>query len=781
MKSILNSAASLTAICIFFPQAALAQDAGSAAVSDNYDVNTIIVTAQKRAQSINDVGLAITALSGDILRDRQINSLSDLSQIVPGLQFTTSGSNTPVYTLRGIGFYETTLGAYPSVSVYLDEAPLPFPVLSTNTAFDLERVEVLKGPQGTLFGNNSTGGAVNYIAAKPTDSLEAGGSIGYGRFETFQGEMFVSGPLSDKVKVRLAGKAVHSGDWQRGYTIPDTNGKTEVYAGRMLIDFEPSDRLKFQFNLNGWVDKSDPQAPQYSEFRRNFPGAPTPVEFYPLAPKTPRAADFTTALDPHADNKFWQAIFRGDLELSDSIALTSLTAYFRYNQDMAFDGDGVALEDFDIGNFGGKARGFSQELRLSNSAADAVRWTIGANYSRDTASDDYTLLYRDSSILTGSGVGESGFRSSQKMKNYAAFASVEADVGEFTFKAGGRYTEAKRSASSCFYVNADNPFLANFQGIYQFLSDSLRAQNGLPAAGPIPSDGCYTINTTGILGNPPDYRPGEFLGRLNENSFSFRAGVDWKPSRNTLAYLNVAKGYKAGSFPSAGAATFDQLKGVKQESLMTYEAGVKATALRGALQVNASAFYYDYKDKQLRSKLVDPIFGLLDALVNIPRSEVKGAELEVTAYPTEGLMLYGNFAYIDSKIKRFVGYSGAGVFADFRGSAFPYAPKYSLNGGFQYDFPASEGLKMFVGGDVTVRSDTTAIIGDAPGYEIEDYTLLDVRAGIEDADERWKLTVWGKNITNEYYWNNVANYYDTLARFTGRPATYGVTLAFRLR
>src|SRR3546814_1717680 len=142
----------------------------------------IVVTANKREQNLNDVGATITALSGDQLDERRITSLEDIAATVPDLSFAASTANTPIYTLRGIGFNESSLGVYPAVSVYIDQAPLPFPALASHSAYDLDRIEVLKGPQGTLFGQNSTGGAINYIAARPTERFEAGGDIRFGRF-----------------------------------------------------------------------------------------------------------------------------------------------------------------------------------------------------------------------------------------------------------------------------------------------------------------------------------------------------------------------------------------------------------------------------------------------------------------------------------------------------------------------------------------------------------------------------------------------------------------------
>src|SRR5712671_4762168 len=226
----------------------------------------IIVTANKREESINKVGLTIKALSGAQLEQQHVASLEGLAGAVPGLTFTQTDSNTPVYTLRGIGFYDTTLGAYPSVSVYLDQAPLSFPVLTTQTLFDIERVEVLKGPQGTLFGNNATGGAINYIAAKPTRDFKAGVSLDYSRFNTFTTDAYISGPLTENLLGRLAVKVESGNGWQQSISRPgDTNGAPKNYAVRLLLDWHPLEALRIQTDLNAWLDRTQPPAAQFVE------------------------------------------------------------------------------------------------------------------------------------------------------------------------------------------------------------------------------------------------------------------------------------------------------------------------------------------------------------------------------------------------------------------------------------------------------------------------------------------------------------------------------------
>ena len=188
--------------------------AGEEAPGNAPGAGEIIVTANKRQQSINDVGLTIQAAAADTLASRGIKDVSDLGKLVPGFIATQSTFATPIYTLRGIGLYDSTIGASPAVAIYTDEISRNYPIMSDALNLDIERVEVLKGPQGTLFGQSSTGGAINYIVAKPTNTLKAGFDASYERFGKVDVSGFVSGPISDTLKFRLAVKAIEGGTWQ---------------------------------------------------------------------------------------------------------------------------------------------------------------------------------------------------------------------------------------------------------------------------------------------------------------------------------------------------------------------------------------------------------------------------------------------------------------------------------------------------------------------------------------------------------------------------------------
>lgn len=792
---------SSVAVAALVSGAALAQDAAPPAPAPEQaapaaarqrmsanEVGEIVVTAQKREQKLNDVGLAVTAISGQEFQERRITTLADIAQVVPGLTFSNSASNTPVYTLRGVGFNDTTLGAYPDVSVYLDEAPLPFPVMTKLTAFDLERVEVLKGPQGTLFGNNATGGAINYIAAKPTNSLQAGATASYGRFNTIDGEGYVSGPLTSTLTARASGKVTVGDGWQRSFTTGEKTGKTRNYAGRLQLTWTPTDTLRVALNANGWKEKGEPLALQLIDVRN--PGPANPVTNAPRAPSNARDADFSSNIDPHLNNRLWQTIGRVDFDVTDALTVTSLTSYTDYKQDMAFDGDGTIQNNADFAFFGGGIKSFSQELRLANSGSGPLKFIAGLNYSSDKSRDTSEPLYPDSTINTGTapflgGIFRSGFRANQNMKNYAAFANAEYEMGDLTFKGGVRYTESKRKANSCFFgVPTDNANLP-FAPLYTFFANLLRSQAGLSPITVTPQQalGCLTIDNTGLLGAAPTFLPGEFVGKLNENNVSFRAGLDYKPRPGLLFYANVAKGYKAGSFPSVAASTTQQSQPVKQESLMSYEAGFKASLIDRMLQANGAFFFYDYRDRQIRSKLLDPNFGLLDALVNVPKSRVTGFELELTARPTRGLTTYANVTYLDAKVRSYTGINpetGAPG-QNFDGARLPYTPKYQVGAGTSYEFALNDNLEAFAGADLNFRSQTSAFIGASRTYNIRDYTTVDARIGIRDPGDKWSVQVWGKNVFNSYYWDNVAFFFDTVTRWPARPATYGATVSFKFQ
>lgn len=823
-----------------FAQAATSETANPsekpASVANDSDVGEIVVTANKREQNLSKVGLTISAMSGDDLVRQRVSDVSDLAKVTPGLTYAPTANSTPVYTLRGVGFFETTLSAYPDVATYIDQAPLPLPVMSALTAFDLERVEVLKGPQGTLFGNNATGGAINFVAAKPTADFTAGAEFSYGRFNTIEASGFISGPITDTLRARLAIKSVNGDDWQKSYTrieggvpaeylaigVPDspdkkqdTIGKRDNIAARFLLDWEASDRLKFSLNINGWRDQSDPVTPQYQEPRLQNevgaagPGGVVPADYhaliYPVAPNNARYADWSPNLRPFTDNKFWQAALRADYEIMDDHTLTSITSYASLRFLNATNGSGMAFEAQDIHQAYGRAKSFSQELRLSNSAGNVVRYTLGANYEHTTALEALDLYLNGITAHVVNGFNGNQYGSDQTMNNYAAFGNLEYDVTPtVTLKGGIRQTKAKRTALQRGVYEIPGFFAPGAFGINSLTTFFNLAYAQIYGVGTVPTlvpGQSLTIDNRGFnIADPASSVPvdpntflktGNPAGKLNENSTSWSLGVNYTPTPELLLYLNASKGYKAGSFPTLAGAIYDAYAPVSQEALLDIEGGFKAQLLDRKLSINAAAFYYDYSNKQLRAKFVDPIFGALDKLLNVPKSTIKGVEIDINARPTDGLTLSAAATYLDAKVKRYEGVIGSHLenglrvadTASFKGVRLPFAPKFQFAIRADYEFPLSDQINANAGVGVTGQSKSIGSLyllpEDKEAFKIPNYALVDLTAGISSSDGRWRLGVWGKNVFNKYYWTNVIQAYDNLMRYPGRPSEYGLVVGFK--
>ncbi len=773
---------------------AYAQDAAPAASANDADYGEIVVTANKRAQSINDVGLSITAETGDTLLQRGISSPTDLGKIVPGLTVQPSPFNTPVYTLRGVGFYETTLSAAPTVAVYTDEVALPFSATTRGAAFDIERVEVLKGPQGTLFGQNTTGGAINYIVAKPTDKFSAGADASFGRFATTDVQGFVSGPLADTVKGRIAVRTIQSGTWQKSYTRSDDLGKQNMLQGRILLDWQASDKLKFELNANGWRDKGDTQAAQLIEdtcgaSTAGTCGSPDATNFrnYPRSPRNARAADWGYGIfgrRPQRDDRFYQLSLRGDLELNDNLTLTSITAYSDYKTDSVQDFDGSTYFSVDT-NTTGYIKDISQEVRISGTY-DRVNFILGGNYNKSKTFD--RLFYNFSEgpssnplyMIPGAARGLLTFNySDQDVKNVAVFGNVEFKVTpELTLLAGARYTDSKRSFEGCTNDFGGgtatwwNQIFATRDNLGNITSYNTNVQPG----------GCLTFTKT----FPVIFDPAVF-DNLNEDNVSWNIGLNYKTPGDTLLYTRVSRGYKSGSFPTASVASYTGYVPVKQESVTAYELGAKGPLLGRALEYAVAGFYYDYQDKQLRGRKPDAVFGTLDGLVQIPKSRIWGVEASITARPIEGLRLNVGGTYIDTKITEFEGYDAFGVLANFAGQKFPYAPKVTIVADAEYKTALSGNADGYFGISATHNSKSTTALANTttqyvtadPRFIMKAYTLVDLRAGVEFPGSNVRAGVYVRNVGNVYYWTNTQDNLASISRFAGMPRTYGLQVSWR--
>ncbi|WP_232494836.1 TonB-dependent receptor [Novosphingobium kaempferiae] len=780
-------------------QAAQEQDAG---------IGDIIVTAQKRSQNLNDVGMSIAAIGSEQINTRGIARPEDLTKIVPSLTVTSDYRDTPVYTLRGVGFFEQTLAAAPTVSMYVDQVPLVFPILARGAALDLERLEVLKGPQGTTFGQNSTGGLINYIAAKPTADFSAGLDWGYARFGQFDANAFVSGPIATDVSIRVAGATTQGGAWQKSATRDDTLGDQNFTRGRVILDAQPSSDLKLSLMVNGWIDKGDTFAGRALEELTTTGNTISPevgvsIAAQRLHPRDPRIADWTPGAALRHDDWFIQGSLRADYDLLSNVQLTSITAYSDFSRDSEVDGDGTSAADF-VQKTSGRIRDFYQELRGSGEFLDKrMHLNAGVSYQRSKIAD----IYMQQQNPAGGGLQVSPFgafllddpKGFTRISTLAAFASGDYQFSDrLQVEAGVRYTSSRTHYRGCTADGGDGG-LANIVGSIQ---EQVLGRARTTAPGE-----CITLNDAPDAVPADQFASGFYEDDLDQDNVSWRANLNWKPfADDKLLYANVSRGYKAGSFVMTGANLSSQLAPVRQERLTAYELGFKLPIAGRSVQINGAAFYYDYKGKQIRGRFVN-IFGVLERLSNIPRSDILGAEGQVLLRPFEGLSASANATYVRSRVRSNPDGSDYTTFPSrahdpaaavpVTGMSFPFTPKFSASADIGYDWAVSDGLKASIGASLTYQGRSRATLTQAdpgrpadtslgardtyndPTFSLPAYTLLDLRASLASPDGKYTVSIFGRNVTNKFYATSTTLVLDTIVQYTGMPATYGIKLSVR--
>lgn len=731
-------------------------------------IEEIVVTAQKREESLNEVGMSIQAATGERLNELGITDTSDLFKVVTGFNSNVTYYGTPVYTIRGVGFQDTSLAAGPTVSVYVDEMPLPFSVMTSGATLDLQRVEALKGPQGTLFGQNATGGAINYVANKPTREFEAGADISHGRFQTTDISGFISGPITETLSYRVAARSLTSGPWQKSYTRgmalpPDPywtdndrsyrrsyeHGDQEFYNARATLLWEPNDRLAAMLTASGFIDKGDSQMPQLFGFAPLNPSnVLNPlVANYPLAPKNNRAADwgpcvnvsggtpanvdvgsginlsnrlYDNCKEAERDNDFYSVTLRVDYDLDNDMTFTSLTSWSDFERDTRLESDSTIYQDYESYQTG-YLEAFFQEFRLAGSFNGQGAWVVGANYEVTETWDSFLQSYGMSTavptiVFGATPLGPTNPVSLQETDTWAVFGNVEYPVrDDLSLHAGIRYTDQRRDHRGCGNDGGDGSWSLVSVEIQQLLQLFLEGADPADLVGiDVGPGACATT------GPGPTYFPTAegFTSSLDEDNVSWRVGANWMIGDGQLLYANVSKGFKSGSYPTVATSAVVQLEPAVQEELLAYEIGTKLLLLDSTLQLNAAVFYYDYTDKQILGAIGDPVFGSLPALVNVPDSRVVGGEIALEWYPMDGLRLAPSVSYADSKVQGtfrnfdpFFGPENPDT-KDFSGQSFPNAPKLQANFDAQYEWMLPNDWMAFAGANLNYQSQTTGFFYD---------------------------------------------------------------------
>lgn len=781
-------------------------------------VGEIIVTAQRRAEAINDVGMAIQAFDADSLTALRVTSVKDLTTIVPSFTVSQSYQGVPTYTLRGIGFNTINLSATSTVGTYVDEVAYAYPIMNTGPLMDLERVEVLKGPQGTLYGRNATAGLINFITAKPTESFEGRMAAEVGNYETINLEGYVSGPIADGLGLRLAFRSENSGDgWQRSNSRGERLGEIEKYGARISLKYEPSIDTNVDLSWFWWENKSDTVAGQGIGFTpatdpanpagsnsRFFNAAglaayiaankPNDARDADWAPYAARSADIGTGLGLDGplreNNEFSGLKLRIDQALSDDIKLVSLTSYNDFKRNALSDWSGVPYEIL-LQNTVGRINSFAEDFHVEGESGP-VTWLVGGYYAEDKILDsNRTLLGQNANVglirfaglpLLGTQFNCCGYTPLQlsqafrtyedigriKTTTWSVFANADWRVSEqFKLNAGLRYTEDKQRYRGC-----SRDFNGNMLPNVNVVNRALYFQAYGVLAAPISQGQCNTFDpATGAFG--------EVNSVLDEDNVSWRVAADWTPNDDTLLYASVSRGAKAGTTPINAANLARQNAPVKQELLTAYELGLKAMLADRTLQANVAAFYYDYKDKQISTYFADPIYTALSRLDNVPKSEAYGIEGDLTWRPSRAVTLAATALWLHTEVKDYLGTNAAGRPQNFDGAEFIYSPDFQGSLSFILDQPISDTLNLQATLNGRYQSKSNTIFEDLPLYKIPAYGVVNGSIGVSGPDDKWSVTLWARNLFDKYYWTAVASNANVVVRFASPPRTFGLTGAVR--
>jgi len=752
---------------VMFATPAFAQETAPAESDQGVvQAGDIVVTATRREERLQDVPIAVSAVNADQISATGFKDLTNIQYAFPSVQYGET-PNDAGFRIRGVG----TLGGFTSsselpVGLVVDNVVIGFgnPVQSLG---DLERIEVLKGPQGTQFGKNASSGVINITSKRPKLGVVSGSVFGsYGSDNERDVHASINLPIGTTAAINLYG-------FDRSYDGFITNvvrnekwGGQESYGARGKLLWEPSDSLTVY--LIGDYSKTTRKGPgqawtlNYLDPSLTAPGAPIGLPFVNLA-----ALGVTPG--PHNDKsiddgagfssvEYYGASLQLDLDLGDYTA-TSITAFREQNEGpFAFSIDGLPYAKFYANDPGQSRRAYSQELRITSPSGNALEFIAGAFVSRQE---------------TGIGLGQSAVL--RPALPYATFPTI-------SITAGYNHTDT-RTDSAAGFVDGKYHVSDTFAllGGLRLTHDSVTSHNFStvdPALAPfVPPSPLNGFTPSGTL----PYAPRTLqTGTTSASKLSGRAGFEFKPNRDLLFYGTYARGYLGPT------VTFSGLSGtrsnVKPQQVDDITVGAKMQFLDRTLTVNVNGFYDKFKE--LQTSVFDGTEFLTE---NAGGAEAKGFEIELVMRPSKALSVNLSYTYSDAKFTDYItacpayqvrtGASAATCFMQAgtsvyqaAGEALPGAPRHAVTAGFMYEQPVSSTVKVDLSANASMRSRVNYAVGD-PKQSQEGYAIVNVNAGIGQIDDKWRIGVFVRNLFNQ----------DFNTAVIGLPFTDGAYVNWRSR
>lgn len=743
-------------------QGAAAQDAATSTPSA---LEEVVVTALKRTERLQDVPVSISALSGDAIAEQKIDSPHSLAAIIPNLQTANAaGGSNVIYSLRGVSLTDVSPNQRGPIALYYDEAYRGASALQGINLFDLERVEVLRGPQGTLYGMNATGGAINFVSRLPDYETEGYISAGVGNFNRREAAGALQLPLVDG---RLAARVAFTYLEADGYFENRLPGKedfnsTDEWGIRASFRLDATDDLQFVLrldaseqdatNFGGRISVLDPV--EVPNTCAGF-GAGVGCGFFapPYYPDGLGEWETESNFVPHFKNETRSVALTTTWSATDTLEFTSVTSYVRGEINAPQENDGSPLRIFEAPKLGGTTRQFAQDLRLATDFEGPLDFILGAYYNREEMdTGQYIQLFGEAGgscdLLAGAAcAGINDYE--QTKKDIAGYLDAAYELTDrVTLRGGVRFTrdegELENYTGGFFDLDGTNPYLfgADLDTCLAF---------GFSSA-PCP----------GLNGASASYSNDETSGRV---------GIDFQVTPDALVYLGWSRGFRGAAFNNNALNDASEIEPTKPETLDSIEAGVKTQWLDRTLTINGAVYHYAYENQQAASQ-VGPFY----ILYSIPESTIVGGELEATWRPDPRLRLHASVGITDGTIDRA---EVSGV--DVEGNRLPLTSKTTGAVGFDWDVINGGRGVVSLGVDANYSSRKYFDLQNTERLVQGSYTIVNGRVRWHDVDDRFSVNVWGRNLTNEYYytqnfdlslygidWGNVA-----------APRTYGVTLEYK--
>lgn len=724
-----GSAVVFLTVAFGLPISAAAAESGGAAPQM---IEELVVTAEKRQESLQDIPASISAFSGDRIAQSGARSIVDVQFLAAGLNFGQDRAGVLRTSIRGIS---SNVGPESAVAVHLDGVYLGNRYDQVGAFFDVKRMEVLRGPQGTLYGRNATGGALNIITNDPTASSEAGAQITYGNYSLLETEGYASGPLlGDRVLGRVAFKTSDLPGYGRNlFSGEKVNGNLSS-SGRAKLDIRVTDDLIVKLS----ADYARNQSTYADEVSRIFSAVP----LMPEARGQFEATGFDSNRNRanYQDARAWGGSAKVEWDLGYA-TVTSLTGYRRVDKDGAVDIDGTPEDAGYWRTAHQRNNEVSQEVNVASAAESKLRWIVGAFYYRNNLGqfNDIPLP-----LLNSATASPEIFSNliSYRTNAYAFYGQATYPIFEnLKLTLGGRYSDEK--------------------------NHDLETRQVLPGA-------MTTLDASN-----------------SSHAFTPRVSLEWHVTDDVNAYATYAKGFKSGGF---NPGTNDP-SNFRPEHVANYEVGLKSMFLDRRVLLNLAAFYMKYDDLQVSTRVLIPPGTPATRVVNAASATIKGVEAEFRASAGAHLSFDGNLAYLDARYDDFNQASdpvGATTYPfdvppgararSATGNQMMGAPKWSVNAGAEYAFDLADWEGAF---RLEYAYQSTVYFTpweDLRGAKQGPAGVINARLTLNSADEDWSVSFWGRNLTDERIYSNLAEFND--GAFTGLfrsatyrpPRTFGVTV-----